>query len=659
MSLKSIFNSVSSLLTPLISEQPSTELKEVTEAKAEYTVPGTNVRLLDTAVLLVPCAHQMPEESAKSQFGPMNGQYCEQKGLECPHCEQKVTGYLTDHKMRTLSQKIPQILEVEPKNQAQMEEVKERLRGELICPIELEPLSEGVALLPCAHRVNRATAETMYGVMQGEFCTKQLQPCAECRKIVSGYIVDPSIRELSIALPQRLVEMERELMPISERFKESFQSFGLGLQTAAQAMRTSLADGVETIRQRSAEWGVPRIEIEINLRRIFQALNRIPRSFTLLSESEMSSIDLMNKARALVGQIAIHSTNINTRIGVLEGEKAVEAALDDFFSTFKAHCQRLGISATDPRFPICAQAAGHLLLQISREVTTEYPLTFNQQLQKTIREKFNRKIFKGIVKDFARKRIAGITIEGFKKTVQALTNIFGDNSNDAIAFELRRAIFKMHARNLSDFSISLLAAAVDVHSNLFRESRWAYERTLKEIETQLEAERLALGGRDWGHRSEGLLVQTYVAKIRAMDAVEIAEREVMAAGEELGRQPEVSFIDARRGIINYFHGLSFEDDRRFDASPPMQIYNDKYRAYREAKGVFEAAEGVFNELKYRFIEIASRLSHVREQLAHLDDMVKTDMTRNAELLSELAIDPSTMQFNASARARALQRIVGY
>jgi hypothetical protein len=39
------------------------------------------------------------------------------------------------------------------------------LQDQLICPVLLEPLSQAISLVPCAHKVQQAAAEKMFGAI--------------------------------------------------------------------------------------------------------------------------------------------------------------------------------------------------------------------------------------------------------------------------------------------------------------------------------------------------------------------------------------------------------------------------------------------------------------------------------------------------------------
>jgi hypothetical protein len=234
MSIKSIQGSIASLL-------PLGAVAAPQAAKPnEFHVPGTNTTLLKDAVLLIPCAHSMQEKAAEERFGPMKG---EVQGKSCPECDKPVTGFLPDHKMRNLYQSVPKTLGADQEASSLQERNSGivNLRKELQCPVNLEPQTEGVALIPCAHRVNQASAEAMYGKMNGEFCEKQLQKCPECRTIVSGYIPDPAIRELSRVLPQRLSDLEYALTPLSERISGFFR----GLPDAARPVLQRVSAAIQ------------------------------------------------------------------------------------------------------------------------------------------------------------------------------------------------------------------------------------------------------------------------------------------------------------------------------------------------------------------------------------------------------------------------------
>jgi hypothetical protein len=70
------------------------------------------------------------------------------------------------------------------------------LQEQLICPVLLEPLSEAVSLVPCAHKVQQVVAEKMFGVTYGGWLVQSENPCPVCRTSVLGYMTDHSTRNI-------------------------------------------------------------------------------------------------------------------------------------------------------------------------------------------------------------------------------------------------------------------------------------------------------------------------------------------------------------------------------------------------------------------------------------------------------------------------------
>lgn len=70
------------------------------------------------------------------------------------------------------------------------------LKEELLCPVLLEPLSEAVSLVPCAHKIQKSVAETIFGSVDGEWRVQSKKPCPVCRVTVLGYMADHSVRNI-------------------------------------------------------------------------------------------------------------------------------------------------------------------------------------------------------------------------------------------------------------------------------------------------------------------------------------------------------------------------------------------------------------------------------------------------------------------------------
>lgn len=89
------------------------------------------------------------------------------------------------------------------------------LQDELICPVLLEPLSEAVSLVPCAHKVQQTAAETMFGATRGGWQVRPGNLCPVCRESVLGYMKDHSTRNIVkqlFALPESEINAMLALM---------------------------------------------------------------------------------------------------------------------------------------------------------------------------------------------------------------------------------------------------------------------------------------------------------------------------------------------------------------------------------------------------------------------------------------------------------------
>lgn len=70
------------------------------------------------------------------------------------------------------------------------------LKDQLICPVLLEPLSQAVCLVPCAHKVQEAAAKQLFGPTDGGWLVQTDVPCPLCRTSVLGYMTDHSTRNI-------------------------------------------------------------------------------------------------------------------------------------------------------------------------------------------------------------------------------------------------------------------------------------------------------------------------------------------------------------------------------------------------------------------------------------------------------------------------------
>ncbi len=99
------------------------------------------------------------------------------------------------------------------------------LLDQLSCPVLLEPLSEAVSLVPCAHKIQKAAAEKIFGSSNGGWLVQSEKPCPICRVTVLGYMEDHSTRNIVkqlFELPQN--EINGMLALMKENLSEKSMS---------------------------------------------------------------------------------------------------------------------------------------------------------------------------------------------------------------------------------------------------------------------------------------------------------------------------------------------------------------------------------------------------------------------------------------------------
>lgn len=79
----------------------------------------------------------------------------------------------------------------------------DNLLSECTCPVSAEFMNQCVTLIPCAHKVQQAVAEKLFGMTKEEKCEKKAK-CPVCNIIVSNYIKDPQMRNICEKLPSIL-----------------------------------------------------------------------------------------------------------------------------------------------------------------------------------------------------------------------------------------------------------------------------------------------------------------------------------------------------------------------------------------------------------------------------------------------------------------------
>src|ERR1700733_14673052 len=74
------------------------------------------------------------------------------------------------------------------------------------CPVSYDVMDKAVILMPCAHRVQQAVAEKLYGPMLNKQLDEK-KPCPVCKTQVVKYQIDYSIRSIAEKLPKILSEV--------------------------------------------------------------------------------------------------------------------------------------------------------------------------------------------------------------------------------------------------------------------------------------------------------------------------------------------------------------------------------------------------------------------------------------------------------------------
>jgi hypothetical protein len=122
------------------------------------------------------------------------------------------------------------------------------LQGELFCPVMLEPLSSAVTLVLCAHKVQQAAAEHIFGTTYRSWLVQSEKPCPVCRVFVLGYMTDHSTRNIvknlfeapTIDLDAILITIKNKLPKKSITVEKDFEVY---LPFPGKAARFVHSDG--------------------------------------------------------------------------------------------------------------------------------------------------------------------------------------------------------------------------------------------------------------------------------------------------------------------------------------------------------------------------------------------------------------------------------
>ncbi|MBS0604319.1 MAG: hypothetical protein JSS60_04685 [Verrucomicrobia bacterium] len=514
--------SISTSSTSIVSSQAPERPAQSQTSAGEFLVPGTTARLVDKAVLLVPCAHAMNEESARQRFGEMRGE-CVKKKETCPDCEKPVTAYFVDHKMRSLHKKLPGIFSdkkslADSSSQSKRAEIVD-LRKELSCPIDLEFLAEGVALIPCAHRVNKSAAEHIYGKMEGEFCQKQLETCMECRGTVKGYIPDPRIQEVSKALERRLDEIEENLSVL------------LPLQ---QSQVNPVVDQLQILIDSASAAGSPFLFEPVTVERDLGAM-------TVARTQLSSDPQVRNAAHALAEAVAARPLRAqeliiakengsipNDEIQQINDEELqlrTDSRLLKYYDAIKQRMGELGLNLQSPELGVYLAASVKLLNEeIERRNNGEASSALIQLKKDTTAGAISKKIYVEISNGLAKKPSASITISAFRQKVAELRELFAHNNPVDVEAALRQVLKanqKQAFRTLSSEFLNPDPANPRVLA-LKRELKILLETEKAEIEAELSI----LNGPG---RSNGAIETASRAKEAACAALNDARNELRRA----------------------------------------------------------------------------------------------------------------------------------
>lgn len=99
------------------------------------------------------------------------------------------------------------------------------LEGQLMCPIDLEPLTQAVSLVPCAHKIQETAAKKLFGPVEDGWKVNSKNSCPVCRIPTLGYMVDHLTRNIVnefVALPQK--DLHHILKTMKETLVEKSKS---------------------------------------------------------------------------------------------------------------------------------------------------------------------------------------------------------------------------------------------------------------------------------------------------------------------------------------------------------------------------------------------------------------------------------------------------
>ncbi len=169
--------------------------EEARKIKGALSSASGSGQLLVQGVKLWPCHHSVQQNEAK-------------QGDLCPdrQCKQSIEAVHPDRTVRNLSRILPMMLAkiraieiVNPSSPSCLSEkevleftkIVEEFHEELLCSVSTEEMTEGMVLIPCAHRLQKVAIDEIIKRTTGDV------KCPMCRTPVTTYTVDPVIQTVS------------------------------------------------------------------------------------------------------------------------------------------------------------------------------------------------------------------------------------------------------------------------------------------------------------------------------------------------------------------------------------------------------------------------------------------------------------------------------
>jgi hypothetical protein len=335
------------------------------------------------------------------------------------------------------------------------------------------------------------------------------------------------------------------------------------------------------------------------LSKVWYALNGTHAEINALEASTSKLVDAIGQR--YIGDVAAGASEKHKSKNKIDNAR-IDAALDEFYATFKARCNTLQKTPDQADFAHYVAAAKKIIKnQILKESDKGVALVnLNDKFAAKEAQQFEMKVAKGMMADFTGQDFAndGVNAESFEQFVKSMTRIFPNKTQDVVRTEIMRAQRETLAEQTKGMSPKDKSKAVASYNKklekLAKECETSEYRTSLQDKVEEKADKAIEKYKDWEE-----LADKFENGVRVTKGKVTVAKETMQKAEAAMNAAHRKFLNLNSHLVR---NLSIKDCLAAPAKAGKGT--EAQEDLRTKKEAFETAKKEHAELDKRLTSIA-------------------------------------------------------